>query len=306
MGVVRPICPGISVSQSGFGGAVGGTLGCFVEDRDSGAIMLLSNMHVIQFYQANRGFFSTQRPKAQLDIVQPCTMELKQSVLDTFGHDKKAVWDKAHKRPNHTYGTFKEPDPPTEAEIKAYYTKTCNDRLAALVELCLVAEFARGFLEKNFDAAVATLKPGTMWTNATPDGTQILAPPASPTPAGRLWKYGDASGVKKWARGMVSQVEESVPFKTFDNDSMLFGDLSAAFKPLPVKFEAGATWKITGEAEGPYQIQGDSGSALCNQNNQLIGLMSAGGVGKTAQAIPIDVVFERLNVRFPVAPNGMA
>jgi len=87
---------------------------------------------------------------------------------------------------------------------------------------------------------------------------------------------------------------------------MLFGPIDPAFKQLPIDFEGGLVWKITGNDGGTFQVQGDSGSALCDQHNRLIGLMSAGGIGNTAYAIPIDVVFKRLNVGFPVAPSGTA
>ena len=81
--------------------------------------------------------------------------------------------------------------------MKTHYKDKCNETLAIYIKSCTVATYARGALEANFDAAVATLKPGTRWANTTPDGTTILAPPHPVTPAGQLWKYGDASGVKK-------------------------------------------------------------------------------------------------------------
>ncbi|WP_158931293.1 hypothetical protein [Acidisphaera sp. S103] len=312
----RPIAPGISISQAGFGAATGGTLGCFVEDKETKKIMLLSNMHVLQFFQSPPSFFyATPRPQSQLDIVQPCAIELKEFAEQSIGRDKKAVWLKGHPPPkNPSYGTFSPPttdpqkpsEPITQTDIDKFYLKTLNEFVASAIEKCTVAKFERGFLETNFDAAVATLKPGVQWTNATLDGTQILAPPPVPTPGGPVWKYGDASGIKKWGIGMVSQDKVKVPFKTFNNDSMLFGPIDPASKQLPVEFNAGQVWKITGTGGGTFQIQGDSGSALCDQHNRLIGLMSAGGVGPTAYAIPIDVIFSKLNVSFPGVPSGTA
>ena len=70
--IVRPLRPGISISQKGFGAATGGTLGCFVEDNATGKIMLLSNMHILQFYQVTKSIFGTSKKDPMQDeIVQP-------------------------------------------------------------------------------------------------------------------------------------------------------------------------------------------------------------------------------------------
>ena len=101
--------------------------------------------------------------------------------------------------------------PTTQTDVDNFYQATLNDFLTSTIEKCTIARFERGFLDANFDAAVATLKPGVQWTNATPDATQILAPPPVPTPGGPVWKYGDASGRKKWGTGMISQEKVTVP-----------------------------------------------------------------------------------------------
>jgi len=132
----------------------------------------------------------------------------------------------------------------------------------------------------NFDAAVATLKPGTRWANTTPDGTTILAPPHPVTPAGQLWKYGDASGVKKYATGAVSVGDVTVPFKTYSKDSASFESPDAAFTQVPIDFKANQVWLITGQGAGMFQVQGDSGSALCDANNRLVGFHEHGRNGK--------------------------
>ena len=191
-------------------------------------------------------------------------------------------------------------------EMKTHYKDKCNETLAIYIKSCTVATYARGALEANFDAAVATLKPGTRWANTTPDGTTILAPPHPVTPAGQLWKYGDASGVKKYATGAVSVGDVTVPFKTYSKDSASFESPDAAFTQVPIDFKANQVWLITGQGAGMFQVQGDLGSALCDANNRLVGLMSTGGMGNTGFAIPIDVVFARLNIRFPAATNGTA
>jgi S1-C subfamily serine protease len=46
----------------------------------------------------------------------------------------------------------------------------------------------------------------------------------------------------------------------------------------------------------PFQIPGDSGSALLNDNNELIGLLHAGGADGFALATPIALVFASLDV----------
>jgi hypothetical protein len=82
---VRPIKPGISISQAGFGAATGGTLGCFVQEVATGKIMLLGNMHVLQFFQsAPKLGLLPWTPQSQLDIVQPCVSELKMTVEQSF------------------------------------------------------------------------------------------------------------------------------------------------------------------------------------------------------------------------------
>jgi len=102
---VRPIKPGISISQAGFGAATGGTLGCFVEDIATGNIMLLGNMHVLQFFQsAPKLGLVPWTPQSQLDIVQPCASELKMTVEQNFrqagdvtaGQSMARVWQADH------------------------------------------------------------------------------------------------------------------------------------------------------------------------------------------------------------------
>lgn len=302
----RPIKPGISISQAGFGAATGGTLGCFVEDVTTGHIMLLGNMHVLQFFQsAPKLGLLPWTPQSQLDIVQPCTSELKMMVEQNFRlpsdqttqQSMARVWASDH--PD-------KPAPGSVEEMKTYYKDKCNQSLATYIKTCKVATYARGALAANFDAAVATLTPGTRWENITPDGTTILAPPPVVSPAGRLWKYGDASGVKKYANGAVSVGNVNVPFKTYTTESASFETPNSAFTQVPVDFQANHVWLITGENPGMFQVQGDSGSALCDANNRLIGLMSTGGMGNTGYAIPIDVVFAQLNIRFPAAASGIA
>jgi hypothetical protein len=300
---IRPITGGISISQSGFGAATGGTLGCFVQCNNTNDIMLLSNMHVLQFYQKPSSIFSNNAKSAgELCIVQPCVMRLKQKAEAVLGRDKAKLYAKYHK-PDETTPLL-EPGP-SQKEVDDYYLQSINRLMDALIELHEVATFTRGFLETNFDAAVAKLKPGTSWSNSVPDRTAILAPPPNVLPPTRVWKYGDASGAKKWGRADMNQEKQMAPFKTFNNESSHFGPINAEFKQLPIEFTGGYVWKITGD-NNPFQVQGDSGSALCDEKDRLVALMSTGGIGNTAYAIPIDNVFEKLGVHFPNVSSGIA
>jgi hypothetical protein len=308
---VRPLRAGIGISQAGFGCAKGGTIGCFVQDVTSGAIMLLSNMHVLQYFKsAPKLGILPWTPQSQLDIVQPDVAELLVGVYDDFNTRQGMTMDE-------TYAAFWEvhhpilPNQPLRqapgrAEAKEFYEKKAAEALALLVKTCTVATYTRGFLETDFDAAVATLTPGTAWSNMTPDNTQILAPPGGVAPSNGVWKYGDASGVKKFANAILSTLNENVPFKTYTQDSGTPGQRNAGFNQIPITFRAGQVWKVTGIAAGTFQVQGDSGSVLCDANDRLVALMSTGGFGADAYAIPIDVVFQRLNVQFPAAPSGTA
>jgi hypothetical protein len=308
---VRPLSAGIGISQAGFGCAKGGSIGCFVEDVTSGAIMLLSNMHVLQYFKAAPKLgLLPWTPQSQLDIVQPDVAELLVGVYDKFKtrlgmSDEQAyaaVWQADHPiLPNEPLKPA-----PSRAEAKEYYEKKAGEALVVLVRACTVATYTRGFLETDFDAAVATLKPGTAWTNMTPDNTPILAPPAGIGPSNGVWKYGDASGHKKFANAIISTANENVPFKTYTQDSGSPGPRNAGFNQVPITFRAGNVWKVTGTAAGTFQVQGDSGSVLCDANNRLVALMSTGGFGADAYAIPINVVFQKLNIRFPAAAAGVA
>lgn len=308
---VRPLKAGIGISQAGFGCAKGGSIGCFVEDATSGAIMLLSNMHVLQYFKsAPKLGILPWTPQSQLDIVQPDVAELLVGIYDgfktnpgmTIDETYAAVWQADHPiLPNQPLKPA-----PSRAEAKEYYEKKAAEGLALLVKTCTVATYERGSLETDFDAAVALLKPGTAWTNTTPDNTHILAPPAVIAPSNGVWKYGDASGAKKFANAIVSTANENVPFKTYTQDSGSPGQRNAGFDQIPITFRAGQVWKVTGTAGGTFQVQGDSGSVLCDAHNRLVALMSTGGFGADAYAIPIDVVFQRLNLRFPAAQAGVA
>jgi len=302
--LVRPLCPGISISQKGFGAATGGTLGCFVQDCDTNRIMLLSNMHVIQFFQPSGGFLGFGKKEGsdalKNTIVQPCGIEIKNMAERTLGRDKLKVYNQGKGAEAKLL--------PSPTDLKEYYQTTVNGQIDTLSELCSVAEYSRGYLEADFDAAVAELVPGTLWTNKTPDGTQILAPPddfALPID-GQVWKYGDASGAKKWGVLTANKKTMEVPFKTFQHDSNHFGAMASSglFRSVPITFKD--VLMVSGNSGGAFQIQGDSGSALCDDQNRLIGLMSTGGIGSTAYAISIDRVFDRLGVRFPDTISGVA
>ena len=197
---------------------------------------------------------------------------------------------------------------PTAADLKEFYKQKLDAQIGQLSELCTIATYTRGLLDTDFDAAVATLNTGMMWMNQTPDGTNLLSPP-SPyklPESERVWKFGDASGRKKWGRLELNPKKEQVPFKIFHEQTCYSGTPQALFKNTPVVFNKDSVLLVVGEGSETFQIQGDSGSALLDEQNRLIGLMSTGGMGITGYAIPIGVVFAKLNVKFPAKSSGMS
>jgi hypothetical protein len=144
-----------------------------------------------------------------------------------------------------------------------------------------IAIFDRGELTKNMDAAVAYIKKGLPFENRTPEGIVIKKPRKTAVMADeKVWKRGTTSIVTK---GSVNEVNKNstVPHARFG------GDINFT-KQIEVK-------SLVENQE--FQIPGDSGSALIDENNHIIGLMHGGGKGG-GLATPIQVVFDALEVDF--------
>lgn len=309
--IYRPIRPGTSISQKGFGGALGGTLGCFVQDAKTDQIMLLSNMHILQFYQAkpetslfNVFGIGTAPPIDSLQnaIIQPCGVylrELAEEQLVKRGNTPQKYYQAT--------ATERSRLLPTPKDVADHYKRALDSAISDLADLTEVAQFARGFLDERGDAAVATLIPGTMWMNVTPSSVTIKAPPDNYAPYTNqmVMKYGDASGKMRYGTIVDFDATIKVPFTVIHEESLLpsqgmKGDVSKNTVTME------HVWKVRSIDGKPFQIQGDSGSALLDANGRLIGLMSTGGIGPMAYAIPIERVFNNLGLKFPKATSGMA
>ncbi len=145
-----------------------------------------------------------------------------------------------------------------------------------------VATYARGILDQRIDAAVAYLAQGIEWENRTPEGTVIRGVSSRYQKDDRVWKRGTASRV---THGYIedASANKSVPHARFGGTIHFGGQIEV--KVLPPKSE--------------FQIPGDSGSALFNAEDHLIGLMHGGGKEGGGIATPIETVFQLLDVSLP-------
>ncbi|MDX1547816.1 MAG: hypothetical protein R3247_12550 [Rhodothermales bacterium] len=152
-----------------------------------------------------------------------------------------------------------------------------------------VALYDRGLLDARIDAAVAYLYPDVPFANRTLEGVSLLGTCAT-------FNHGDPV----WKRGTASRRTEG----RIKNPSAAKGVPHARFGGT-IDF----TKQIEVEAlrEGvDFQIPGDSGSVLVNDDNEIIGLMHGGGKGGGI-ATPIGVVFDLLDVRLaPAEGTGRA
>jgi hypothetical protein len=143
-----------------------------------------------------------------------------------------------------------------------------------------VATYDRGILDHRIDAAVAYLANGVNWANRTPEGDAVRGSNGAAV-NDIVWKRGAAS---RRTDGTVVSVtaNKTVPHARFGGD---------------INFANQIEVKVTGPKK-EFQIPGDSGSALFNNNNEVIGVMHGGG-GDGGIATPINVVLQLLDVRFP-------
>ena len=145
-----------------------------------------------------------------------------------------------------------------------------------------IATYTRGLLNSRVDAAVATLKPNVQWFNMTPEGTAVRSICTRFKKNDLVWKRGTAS---RETQGQIvdAKANKSVPHAKFGGT---------------INFADQIEVKVTGP-KTEFQIPGDSGSALFNKNNEIIGLMHGGGKDGGGIATPIERVFELLNIKLP-------
>jgi len=145
-----------------------------------------------------------------------------------------------------------------------------------------VATYDRGLLDHRIDAAVAYLANGINWANRTPEGEALRGSNTNVAVNDVVWKRGTAS---RRTDGTVVSItaNKSVPHARFGGN---------------INFANQIEVKVTGPKE-EFQIPGDSGSALLNTNNEIIGIMHGGGKDGGGIATPIDTVFQLLDVRLP-------
>jgi hypothetical protein len=281
-----PLCPGLYISQKGFGMAAGGTLGCFMTDNKSGGTVLVSNQHVLAFYQPS--WWPSQSEKdAGVQVIQPDGSEINAYVTP------RRTWleiEQGFKEIGVAFGIGL-----GDTEDGA------RNRLAELIaDRCVVATVLRGQLGGNLDVAVAALKPGIQWTNQLEDGTTtITAPPRQDSIAvgTRVGKWGARSNC--WKTGTITAlgVQTTVPFASTNQKTLPCPSLP---QPALHKTEQLSDLiEVTGDGNGVFQMQGDSGSALCTADGHLIGILSSGGLGPKAYAIPIWTVIKEFGLSFP-------
>jgi hypothetical protein len=230
LAVVRPVKIGCSISG---GDATGpGSIGCFVRDRATGKMMLLTNQHV---------------------------------ALQEFGNDM------SHGNPDIRQPAKLNGGQPTNK----------------------IGVYARGFLDGNMDAAVCFLSPGIAWSNETRACALQPSIPITGTNANfakddYVWKCGCMSFISRGRIEDPDKLNSTVPHNPKLGGSVTF------VNQIEVK----------SVNNRQFQIPGDSGSCLVNQNNEIIGLLHGGTMGG-AIATPIGDVLNRLKVDF-VAGGGVA
>ncbi len=278
-----PLRPGMPISQKGFGLSTGGTLGCFLTDRRSGSTVLVSNQHVLGFYDPR--WYADK--DGQAEVVQPDGSEINAFVL------VQDSWTKIG-------ACYRDLGQPMTSVSSGETIAQHQAKLAeAIARRCTVGRWLRGQLKGKLDAAIATLEPGVQWTNQLRNGVSITAPPAQDqvTVGMKVGKWGARSGC--WKSGTITKVgvATTVPFGATSQKT-----LPMPSNPTPaMHFDAELSdlIEVHGDADGTFQMQGDSGSALCTADGKLIGILSSGGLGRLAYAIPIWTVMQTFDLSFP-------
>ena len=149
-----------------------------------------------------------------------------------------------------------------------------------------IAVYERGKLDRTMDAAVCFLNNGVGWSNETrachnQASIPIVGTESTYAVGDLVWKCGAMSFI---SHGRISSVTKSstVPH---------------------AKWGGNITFENQIEVESlnnrQFQIPGDSGSCLINEDNKVIGLLHGGGSGG-AVATPITAVLDDLGVDFEV------
>jgi hypothetical protein len=288
------------VAQYGNNGAAFGTVACFVQERSGEKrICLLSNQHILQFYQDTSLFRKDER--GMYSITCPPVGEIINEAKTRIN-----AFEEAMRIGNERMGGMD--------KMIAYYHERSRDYIdgsaAQMIEYATIADYVRGSLATNSDAAIARLRRGTRWSNTTPDDDTVHPPPTALAKVGdEVWKYGAASGKKKTGKivkvGLPKPVVTTFTvFHTPSYPQQPTGMPSLTKKAIPFS----AMYEVEGTIDESFQIQGDSGSLLCLANGSAIGLMSIASMEnrRRAFAFPIQAVFEALDVEFPAEGAGMA
>src|SRR5262245_36724759 len=128
-----PLRPGLGISQKGFGLSTGGSLGCFLTDNKSGDTVLVSNQHVLAYY--NSGFWPNQSEKdAESQVIQPDGSEINAYVI------QRSTWQNI----NDSFTELGIPFGRSSSDTLAI----AQERLtAAIADRCVVAKFLAGQLK---------------------------------------------------------------------------------------------------------------------------------------------------------------
>ncbi|MFY2561240.1 hypothetical protein ACN469_26810, partial [Corallococcus terminator] len=154
--LVRPLMPGISISQKGFGGGLGGTLGCMVEDVKTEEIMLLSNMHILQFFQRTYSYFtgySSKDESMQTEIIQPCGLYLREMAEEKLIKRAKSSNGDPRRFERFYQATATETTRLTASpsQQRSAFNQALDEEVGTLASLCKVGTYQRGFLDGNGD-----------------------------------------------------------------------------------------------------------------------------------------------------------
>jgi len=296
-----PCRPGYPVGQYGNGGAAFGTIACFVrERRGERRICLLSNQHILHYYQ-DPSYFNPDRLGMDA-ITSPHIGE----ILNEAYARINALGDAAGSLVNRLGGRG-------DAVVR-YYDERRADYTAgsetAMIAYATIADYVRGSLGTDADAAIARLRAGTKWANVTPDGDRVRPPPDGLANVGdAVWKYGTASGKRKDGKIRRVTLDEPVVTEfTIMHEPSYPKRSSKAPALTKQKVAFGRVYEVEGDGHERFQVQGDSGSLLCMANGAALALMSIASFTheRRAYAFPIQDVFDALDVELPLEESGTA
>ena len=245
----------------------------------------MSNQHVLGFFQPS--WHSDKDGEAT--VIQPDGSEINAFVIQ---QDTLTKIDTCYRQLG--LGGMKSVSPSdTVHKHQALLTE-------AIASKCTIAKFLRGQLKGDLDVAVAGLLPGVQWTNQFRNGKSIKPPPplGNISVGTKVGKWGARSGC--WKTGKISKlsVKTTIPFASTSQKTVPMPSSPTPAKHF--KLELSGLIEVMGDdLNGTFQMQGDSGSALCTEDGSLIGILSSGGLGRLAYAIPIWTMIEAFDLSFP-------